>query len=86
MLAAMRARYDDTSFAAQVRYVRGWVEYGNPARAYRELMYLFAGFADVCMRHDIEYWLDWGSLLGYLRHDAGIIPCMYSSTRIGQAQ
>jgi hypothetical protein len=75
MLSALKSRFDDSSAGAQYRYVKGWVEYGNPARAYRELIYLLHAFADLCDQHHIDYWLDWGSLLGFLRHDGGLIPC-----------
>ena len=75
MLSSLKGRFDDSAAGAQYRYVKGWVEYGNPAKAYRELIYLLAAFADLADQHHIEYWLDWGSLLGFLRHDGGIIPC-----------
>ena len=75
LLTALKTRFDDSEAGLFYRYTRGWVEYGNPAKAYRELIYLFQGFTDICNQHQIEYWLDWGSLLGYLRHDGGVIPC-----------
>jgi hypothetical protein len=75
MLTALRTRWEDSDLAAQLRYVGGWVSYGNPAQAYTQLIYLFQGFVDLCNQHNIEYWLDWGSLLGYLRHNGGVIPC-----------
>ncbi len=68
-------RWDNSESASLLRYAWGWLTYGNPAQAYRELIYLLQGFTDRCDQHGIEYWLDWGSLLGYLRHDGGLIPC-----------
>ncbi len=43
MLSALRSRWEDSDTASQLRYVGGWVGYGNPAQAYRELIYLFQG-------------------------------------------
>lgn len=75
LLSSLKSRFDDSSSGATYRYAKGWVAYGNPASAYGQLMYLLQGFTDLCNQHAIEYWLDWGSLLGYLRHQGGLIPC-----------
>ena len=50
-----------------------WIKYGDPLRHHRDLIALYTGFFDICNAHGIEYWLEYGSLLGYVRH-RGIIP------------
>ena len=37
------------------------------------MLYLLQSFDTVCKKHDIDYWLDYGTLLGAIRHQ-GFIP------------
>ena len=32
------------------------------------MLYLLQSFDTVCKKHDIDYWLDYGTLLGAIRH------------------
>jgi hypothetical protein len=64
MLTALHNRWEESNTAASLRDLTGWLKYGNPAQAYHELIYLFQGFTDLCQINQIDYWLDWGSLLG----------------------
>ena len=41
--------------------------------AHRRMLYLLQSFDTVCKKHDIDYWLDYGTLLGAIRHQ-GFIP------------
>ena len=41
--------------------------------AHRSMLYLLQSFDTVCKKHDIDYWLDYGTLLGAIRHQ-GFIP------------
>lgn len=50
-----------------------WLQGGDPLGHHRDLISLYTGFFDICNAHGIEYWLEYGSLLGYVRH-RGIIP------------
>ena len=50
-----------------------WVGLGDPLRNHRDIIALYDRFFDICNAHGIEYWLEYGSLLGYVRH-GGIIP------------
>ena len=50
-----------------------WLKEGNPLRNHRNLIALYTGFFEICNANGIEYWLEFGSLLGYVRHK-GIIP------------
>lgn len=50
-----------------------WMKWGDPMRHHRDLIALYTRFFDICNAHGIEYWLEYGSLLGYVRHK-GIIP------------
>ena len=77
LVTNLKQRFDDSRYGELYRYTKGWVEFGNPAQAYTQLIYLLQGFTDLCNQYDIEYWLDWGSLLGYLRHKGGLIPWDY---------
>lgn len=36
--------------------------------AHRRMLYLLQSFDTVCKKHDIDYWLDYGTLLGAIRH------------------
>src|SRR5690349_22020810 len=42
-------------------------------RTQQRLLEILDVFDTVCRKHGIDYWLDWGSLLGARRH-AGFIP------------
>ncbi len=35
---------------------------------------LLAAFAECCNRHDIQWWIDFGTLLGAIRHEGKFIP------------
>ena len=50
-----------------------WLSEGDPLRNHRNLIALYTGFFEICNANGIEYWLEFGSLLGYVRHK-GIIP------------
>ena len=41
--------------------------------AHRRMLYLLQSFDTVCKKHDIDYWLEYGTLLGAIRHQ-GFIP------------
>lgn len=64
LLEALRSRPNRTAM---------WVELGDPARHLQELIALYRAFFDICNRERIGCWLEFGSLLGYVRH-GGIIP------------
>ena len=42
-------------------------------QAQKIMLHITRKVHDVCVKHDIKYWLDWGSLLGCVRH-GGFIP------------
>ena len=42
-------------------------------RAQMTMLEILNIFHEICTRHNIDYWLDWGTLLGARRH-AGFIP------------
>ncbi|MEY2881014.1 MAG: hypothetical protein RLZZ15_3394 [Verrucomicrobiota bacterium] len=58
---------------AEPNRVAMWVGYGDPLRNHRGLLALYCRFFHLCNAHGIEYWLEYGSLLGCVRH-GGIIP------------
>ncbi|MEI9749241.1 LicD family protein [Moellerella wisconsensis] len=39
-----------------------------------QMLSLLKIFVNICHDHDIDYWLDGGSLLGLVRHDGNMIP------------
>jgi hypothetical protein len=64
LLEALRAHPDRAGM---------WVGLGDPLRNHRDILALYDRFFDLCNTYGIEYWLEYGSLLGYVRH-GGIIP------------
>lgn len=42
-------------------------------QAQKIMLYISKNIHRVCVKHNIKYWLDWGSLLGCIRH-GGFIP------------
>jgi hypothetical protein len=50
-----------------------WTASGDPARHHQQMLALYVTFFHICNTNSIEYWLEYGSLLGYARH-GGIIP------------
>ena len=48
------------------------------------MLYLLQSFDTVCKKHDIDYWLDYGTLLGAIRHQ-GFIPWDTDTDEIGRA-
>ena len=53
--------------------VEMWMGMGHPLRHHRDLIDHYTRFFEICNTHGIEYWLEYGSLPGYVRHH-GIIP------------
>jgi len=49
---------------------------GDPTKNLKKFMHLFEIFADLCNKHNIKYWLEWGTSIGYMRHRS-IIPWDY---------
>lgn len=64
LLEALRAHPDRVAM---------WADLGDPLRNHGGLVALYCRFFDLCNAHGIEYWLEYGSLLGFVRH-GGIIP------------
>jgi hypothetical protein len=50
-----------------------WVDIGNPNKNHRIILQMLLHTLDVCESIDIDYWADWGTLLGVLRH-GNVIP------------
>ena len=50
-----------------------WITYGNPNRSHRDVTAMLLYTLDVCNKLEAEYWADWGTILGVLRH-RGVIP------------
>ena len=42
-------------------------------QAQKIMLYIMKKIHEVCVKHNIKYWLDYGTLLGAIRHD-GFIP------------
>ena len=45
----------------------------NLRQAQKVMLYIMKKIHEVCVKHNIRYWLDYGTLLGAVRHD-GFIP------------
>lgn len=50
-----------------------WVARGDPMKKHKELLGLYSRFFEIVNRYDVSYWLEYGSVLGYVRH-GGMIP------------
>ena len=61
------------ALSAEQNRLAMWIARGDPMRLHRELLGLYRTVLELAAKHDIEYWLDFGSLLGYVRH-RGMIP------------
>lgn len=53
---------------ASIRESWSWVTWGDPVRFQRDLRRLLEFTADFLARHHVEYWIDYGVLLGSVRH------------------
>lgn len=56
--------------------VEYWVHKGRPDRNHKELIELYSKFFEILENNEIQYWLEYGSFLGYIRHH-GIFPWEY---------
>eukprot|EP00698_Gefionella_okellyi_P005424 TRINITY_DN14971_c0_g1_i1.p1 TRINITY_DN14971_c0_g1~~TRINITY_DN14971_c0_g1_i1.p1 ORF type:complete len:484 (+),score=62.58 TRINITY_DN14971_c0_g1_i1:77-1528(+) len=56
--------------------VESWASDGDPFRNFSNLLILFEQWCNFCSSHQLTYWMEWGSLLGCLRHSS-IIPWDY---------
>ena len=50
-----------------------WMNEKNPNRSHRDVTAMLLYTLDVCNKLEAEYWADWGTILGVLRH-RGVIP------------
>jgi len=73
---------------AEPNRVQFWTSYADKlGKTHKPLLALYNKFFHICNLHDIEYWLEYGSLLGYVRHrcitpwewdmDVGCTPEMF---------
>ena len=53
--------------------VEMWVGRGDPMKSHKRLLDMYARFFEIANAHGVEYWLEYGSVLGYVRH-GGMIP------------
>jgi phosphorylcholine metabolism protein LicD len=53
-----------------------WLKKGRPDRNHQHLIEIYATLLEILAQHGIEYWLEFGSFLGYVRH-RGIFPWEY---------
>jgi hypothetical protein len=58
---------------APANRVAMWVSRGDPMRDHKDLLEMYIRFFEIANQHKIEYWLEYGSVLGYIRH-GGMIP------------
>eukprot|EP00698_Gefionella_okellyi_P004525 TRINITY_DN14152_c0_g1_i1.p1 TRINITY_DN14152_c0_g1~~TRINITY_DN14152_c0_g1_i1.p1 ORF type:complete len:208 (+),score=18.86 TRINITY_DN14152_c0_g1_i1:94-717(+) len=73
-----------SSWKVFVYDVKDYWKWGDPCQNQIRLNTLLAFFVDFCSKHDIKYFLDFGSLLGAIRHgklipwdhdlDCGVLP------------
>lgn len=56
--------------------VEYWVKKGRIDKNHKFLLELYSKFFEILAGYEINYWLDFGSLLGYIRHH-GIFPWEY---------
>lgn len=50
-----------------------WVGRGDPMKDHKDLLAMYVRFFEIANKFKIEYWLEYGSVLGYVRH-RGMIP------------
>ena len=50
-----------------------WVSRGDPMRNHKDLLDMYSTLLNFLALHKIEYWMEYGSVLGYQRH-GGMIP------------
>ena len=50
-----------------------WVSRGDPMRNHKDLLDMYAVLLNFLHAHKVEYWLEYGSVLGYKQH-GGMIP------------
>ncbi len=52
---------------------RGWIKWGDPLRFQPSLNKCMGLVHDYCVKHGIEYWMDYGNIIGAVRHER-LIP------------
>jgi hypothetical protein len=82
MTAVRLTAYEQTLLNAlrmEPRSLDMWIKLGNPNKYHRDITAMLLHTLDVFNALEVEYWADYGTLLGALRH-RGVIPVTLTLT------